>query len=116
MGKRLTFDSLTYCIDGDDYEIRFDDRRLSFRGPGFRTVVGMIAGQIGWKPAELRSYIMGLREMRRLVKRQVRNLENVRRFCGPEHRRQLSGPDPEQWWCGYLQALKDVERLCGKGS
>ena len=114
MEKRLTFDSLTYCIGGDDYELRFGDRRLSFQGPEVRMVGGRMATVIEVQPAELRAYIMGLREMRQLVKRQVRNLDNVKRFCGPQHRRQLSGPLPDHEMRGYLEALKDINRICGQ--
>ncbi len=115
MEKRLTFDSLTYCIGGDDYELRFGDRRLSFMtGDGNRILVDRLALERGTTPSELRAYIRGLREMRQLMKGQVRRLENIKRFCGPEHRRQLSGPIPDPEMRGYLEALKDIDRICGK--
>ena len=115
MEKRLTFNSLTYCIGGDDYELRFGDRRLSFRTKGgARILIDRLAWETGTTPMEMRTYIRGLREMRQLVKRQIRNLDNVRRFCGPEHRRQLSGPVPDPEMRGYLEALKDIDRICGQ--
>ena len=115
MGKRLTFNSLTYCIRGDDYELRFGDRRLSFMtSDGFRILVDRLARETGTTPDKLRAYVLGLREMRQLVKRHIRNLDNVKRFCGPEHRRQLSGPIPDPEMRGYLEALKDIDRICGQ--
>ena len=115
MEKRLTFDSLTYFLSGGNYELRFEDRRLSFMtGDRSRILVDRLAWETGATPVELRAYIRGLREMRQLVKRQIRNLENVKRFCGPEHRRQLSGPIPDPEMRGYLEALKDIDRICGQ--
>ncbi len=114
MEKRLTFNSLTYSLSGQEYELDFRARRLSFRGPGPRLLIGQVAKILGMADGEMKAYIRGLREMRSCVRSRIRRLENARRFCGPEHQRQLSGPVPDREMAGYLQALKDVERICGR--
>ena len=117
MVKVLTFDSIKYSIWGNAYVLQFEDRKLSFTrlsGTGPRILIQRLAKGIGMTAGEMKAYIRGLREMRQLVKRQIRNMENVKRFCRPQHRQQLSGPVPDAEMRGYLDALKDIERICGK--
>ncbi len=117
MKKRLTFDSLTFCLGRGDYQLRFQDRRLSFMATGgSRILIDRLAWETGTTTMVLRGYIRGLREMRSCKKGRIRRLDNVRRFCGPEHRRQLSGPIPDAEMRGYLDALKDIERICGRAA
>ena len=107
MKKTLTFDFLMYSFGSGHYELRFADRRISFkpRNYGSRLMVNRMAKLVGVVPTEMKGYIQGLREIRRLVKRNVRNLERVKWFC-TTYRDQLSTADP-----GYIQALKDVEKI-----
>ena len=119
MVKVLTFNSIKYSLWGNAYVLQFEDRKLSFTrlsGAGPRMLIQRLAKGVGMTSDEMKAYIRGLREMRQLVKGQVRRLENVKRFCGPKHRRQLSGPIPDPEMRGYLDALKDIERICGKDS
>ena len=75
-------------------------------------MVNRMAEQVGMWAPEMRGYIRGLREMRQKVKRNVRNLERVKWFC-TTYRNQLSNVDPAP---GYIQALKDVEKIMVSGS
>ena len=75
-------------------------------------MVNRMAELVGMWAPEMRGYIRGLHEMRQKVKRNVRNLERVKWFC-TTYRDQLSAADPTP---GYIQALKDVEKIMVSGS
>ena len=110
MKRKLTFESLTYSLHHIDYKLVFDERQYSFRCDGIRVLMSQMAGMLDMNVHEMRGYVRGLREMRRLVRRNMKRLEHGQWFCGAQRQEQLANEPQTEKLRGYIQALKDMEK------